>query len=478
MTGATFSLAESWYTQTFNEPPPTPRRWQIVVHDQDGSKPLYVVDKPRKIVNVYLHTGQRKAWDSDKRFVFMIAGKQSGKTIYGPIHLLRYILELGKGDYLAISATFDLFKLKMLPALKQLFVSDMGIARYWAGDQVLELCDPATGQFGAQQSNDHEKMWGRVILRTADSEKGMQSATAKAAWLDEPGLYAAEVWKDVRGRLSLNAGPALGTTTPYNLGWLKQQIYDPWVAGSKEIDVVQFSSRLSPFFSEAEYESLRASMQSYQFKMDYDAEFGRPPAAIYENFVDALREHGGHKVQRFIIPTEWARMQSVDPGIVNPGKGWFAFDPVEKVYYCYRAEKGGKRRDAKEHAADDIELEKKLGERVIWRAIGAKSEKYWREDYKKAGAKGVKEPDTTDVEEGIDRVTQLLRQYRIYFMDDLIDLIDEILSYAREIKDGEVTDKIKDKATFHLMDMLRYFAVQVVKPRENWNTTVGSGKYA
>lgn len=471
-------FAAQLYQQIYGKPPPAPKQWSIEIHEQDGTKPLYTVNRKEKTVKLHLHEGQRRAWDSVKRFIFMLAGKQSGKTIYGPTWLHRQILELGAGDYLAISATNDLFIAKMLPALKQYFVNDLGIAKYWPGDRIFELCDPDTGKFGATHSHDYEKMWGRIILRTAESEAGMQSFSAKAAWMDEPGLYDARVWKDVRGRVSLAAGPVLGTTTPYDMGWLKQQIYDPWVQGDPEIDVINFVSTVNPFFSQAEYESLQRTMQPYQFAMDYKAEFGRPPAAIYEDFIDALREDGGHKVRRFVLPSEWPRMVAVDPGVVNPGKIWVAHDTARDEYYIYRAEKGGKRRDAKQHAVDDLKIARESNERVIWWAVGAKSEKYWREDYKSAGALGIREPDTMDVEEGIDRVTQLIRQHRLFVMDDLRPLIDEVMSYSRVIKNGEVSKEIKDKATFHLMDACRYFAVQVVKPRLNWRVEDKVGRYA
>lgn len=461
-------FAEKLYTQIYGKPPPAPKRWQIVVHEQDGSQPLYRANKPEKIVDIYLHEGQRRAWESHKRFVFMLAGKQSGKTIYGPLHLHEWINQFGAGDYLAISATNDLFIAKMLPALKQYFVNDLGIAKYWPGDRIFELCDPLTGKFGAEHGYEYEKMWGRIILRTAESEAGMQSFSAKAAWMDEPGLYDARVWKDVRGRLSLAAGPALGTTTPYDMGWLKQQIYDAWIKGDDEIDVINFVSTVNPFFSQAEYDSLQRSMQPYQFAMDYKAEFGRPPASIYEDFVDALREDGGHKVKRFVIPSEWPRMVAVDPGVVNPGKVWVAHDPREDVFYLYRAAKGGKRREARQHAKDDVALAKEHGERVIWWAVGAKSEKYWRQDYEAEGAKPAREPDSMEVEERIDRFTQLIRQHRFYVFDDLRDWIDEVMSYSRVIKNGEATKEIKDKATFHLMDATGYFALQVVKKRQEF----------
>lgn len=455
--------------------------WETRVWEQDGSQPLYRADRSRRKLDIYLHEGQRRVWDSTRRFVFMIAGKQSGKTIYGPLWLFHQIMKRGAGDYLAVSATYDLFKLKMLPAIKEFFVNELGIGRWWAGDRILEIMNPYTGQFQAQRQDD--PMWARIILRSADSEEGLQSATAKAAWLDEPGLYKPTVWKDVLGRLSLHRGEVLGTTTPYDLGWLKQIIYDPWESGENtEIDVIQFSSRLSPFFSDEEYEMLRTMMQSWQFRMDYDAEFGRPPAAIYEDFIDMLRGDGGHKVQRKSVKLlpHHPRFVAIDPGVVNPAKIWVAHITEEDVYVIYRAEKGGNRLTSKEHAKKDVQDAKERDERVIWWAIGAKSEKYWREDYKNAGAKSVKEPDVSDVEEGIDRVTHLWKTFRLYVMDDLHDLIDEILRYSREVDkvSGEVLPEIKDKGKFHLLDTVRYFAMQVVSKKKRWKVETTTDKWA
>lgn len=446
-------------------------QWETRVWEQDGSHPLYRADTVRRSLDIYLHEGQRRVWDSTRRFVFMIAGKQSGKTIYGPLWLFQQIMKRGAGDYLAVSATYDLFKLKMLPAIKEFFVKTLGIGRWWAGDRILEIKNPYTGKFDAERQDD--PMWARIILRSADSEEGLQSATAKAAWLDEPGLYKPTVWKDVLGRLSLHRGEVLGTTTPYDLGWLKQIIYDPFIKGlDTDIDVIQFSSKLSPFFSDEEYEMLRTKMQTWQFRMDYDAEFGRPPAAIYEDFVDELRGDGGHKVQRKSVKLlpHHPRFVAIDPGTVNPAKIWVAHITEEDIYIIYRIEKGGKRLTSKEHAAKDVREAKERDERVIWWAIGAKSEKYWREDYKNAGANGVKEPTVSEVEEGIDRVTHLWKTFRLYVMDDLYDLIDEILKYSREVDpvNGDVLPGIKDKSTFHLLDAVRYFAVQVVSKKKKW----------
>jgi hypothetical protein len=451
--------------------------WRIEVQDQDGTKPYYDSDQAQQLLTVYLHQGQLQAWQSDKRFVFMIAGKQGGKTTFGPLWLFEQIIKYGSGDYLAISATYDLFKLKMLPAIKQLFVEELGIARYWAGDQILEFAFP-DGSFGATKSSEHEKMWARVILRSADSEKGLQSASAKAAWMDEPGLYPSTAWKDIRGRLALAQGPALGTTTPYGMNWLKTQIYDEWLKGSDELDVIQFSSAVSPFFPQEEYESLKKSMQSWEFRMDYDAQFGRPPGMIYEDFKDDYKESGGHKVKRFVVPNEWPRYVGIDPGEIHPAKLWLAHDPAEDVYYVYREQFGAKnavdgiqqndraiegRMTSKEHARADVLLAQSLNERVVKWAIGAKSEKYWRQDYTSAGARGVSEPDTADVWEGVDRVTLLLRQHRLYFFDDLTGVLSDIQTYSRKISNGVIVNEIENKSKYHYADALRYLAVMLVK---------------
>lgn len=68
-----------------------------------------------------LHPGQERAMNSEKRFVFMLSGTQGGKTSLGPWWLAREIETRGQGDYLAVTANYDLFKLKMLPEMLKVF---------------------------------------------------------------------------------------------------------------------------------------------------------------------------------------------------------------------------------------------------------------------------------------------------------------------------------------------------------------------
>jgi hypothetical protein len=405
-------------------------------------------------VRLNLHPGQTRVWDSTRRFVFMIAGTQGGKTSFGPWWLWREIEQCGSGDYIAATATYDLFKLKMLPEVLHVFEDVLNIGRYWTGDGVLEIRNPDTGEFQARKSTD--PMYARVILRSAQTKGGLESATIKAGWLDEVGLYPLMAWEAVRRRLSLSRGRVLGTTTPYNLGWLKQQIYDHWRKGDPDIDVIQFTSVTNPAFPQEEFDDMQRTMPRWKFQMYYAGQFEKPAGLIYGDFADDYREQGGHKVTPFPIPLDWPRYGGIDPGAVNTAKVWLAHDTRADVYYLYRESlDGGK--STKQHVKAIRDLATLTGERVVTWHIGQKSESQQRMDYQEAGLSGVVEPEIFDVESGIDRVIALLKDFRLFVFDDCIGVLDQLGSYARVLDAmGEPTEEIKDKQKFHYLDALRY----------------------
>lgn len=424
---------------------------------------LYQVDPKTGKVQLNLHPGQTRAWESVARFVFVVAGTQSGKTSFGPWWLWREIMTVGGGDHLAVTSTFDLFKLKMLPEMRNVFEHTLGIGRYWRGDRVMEIANPATGKFEANKSGD--AMWGRIILRSAEAGGGLESASAKSAWLDECGQdsFTLETFEAVLRRLSLSRGRVLGTTTPYNLGWLKTRIVDK-ADSDPDVDVVNFSSTLNPQFSKEEYEERRQTMPAWRFKMFYDGLMGRPAGLIYEAFMAVYRQDGGHLVQRFDVPTTWARYVGVDPGGVNTAKVWLAHDASADVYYLYRESlDGGK--SSKQHAQEAKRLADSRGERVVGWMVGNKGEVQVRMDWQAWGVSPVKAPDVTDVEAGIDRVIQLFKEHRMYVIDDCTLILDELSRYARVVDAaGNPTEKIKDKEKFHMLDALRYAVIGVTSP--------------
>ncbi len=381
-----------------------------------------------------------------------------GRRPFGPWWLWREIRARGPGDYLAVTATFDLFKLKMLPEMLRVFEGILRIGRYWAGERVIEICEGAVpgGRFLAERADD--PMWARIILRSAKAEGGLESATANAAWLDEVGqdTFRLDSWEAVLRRLSLAEGRVLGTTTVYNLGWLKTEIYDPWREGDTDIEVVQFESILNPAFPRAEFERARRRLPAWKFNMFYRGQFARPAGLIYEDFNERV-----HLVRPFDIPPEWPRYVGIDFGAVHTALIWVAEDVARRAYYIYRESLQGGLTTV-QHVQRALALAK--GERVVGWWGGARGEKQQRWDWEAAGI-AVQEPPVADVEAGIDRVIQLLREKRLFLFNTCRGLLEEFNTYSRELDErGEPTERIKDKEQYHRLDALRYVICGILQP--------------
>ncbi len=401
-----------------------------------------------------MHPGQLRTWNSLRRFVFMLAGTQGGKTSFGPWWLYREIYDKavgkGPGDYLAVTSSFDLFKLKMLPEMRTVFERLLKVGRYWAGDMVIELRDPSSGKFWAKQASD--PMWGRIVLRSAASEGGLESSTAKAAWLDEVGQegFRLEAWEAILRRLSIHQGRLLATTTLYSVGWLKQQVYDRWLSGDPNFDIIQFTSILNPLFPREEYERAEQTLPTWKFRMFYKGEFDRPPGLIYSDYDESI--HLVHKP--FIIPPQWPRYVGLDPGSVNEWGVWVAEDPSTHTYFIYRETELGYLTSS-EKAEKLLALAK--GENVVKWVGGNLSEHQYRRDLQDNGVY-VEAPPFGEVEIGIDRIISLFRQKRL-FVFDLPGLRDELGTYSRKLdQQGQITQEIRDKNAYHRLDSLRYAA--------------------
>lgn len=425
-----------------------------------SQKSLWWIDD-RGRLHIQPHPGQARAWRSERRFVFVLAGTQGGKTSFGPWWLFREIYGWdncrghGPGDYLAVTATFDLFKLKMLPALQEVFCHLMGVGRYWGGDKVIELKDPERGEFWAARSTD--PMWGRIILRSAVAPGGLEAATAKAAWLDEVGQddFTLESWEAVLRRLSLHQGRVLGTTTLYNVGWLKTEVYDAWVDGDPDFEVIQFPSVMNPAFPKREFERAARTLPDWRFSMFYLGRYARPAGLIYGAFSDEML------VDPFPIPPDWKRVVGIDFGGANTALVWLAEDPDTGIWYAYRESlSGGK--STLEHVAEA--KENASGCQDITFVGGSASETQARMDWRAAGL-AVEEPTVTDVEAGIDRVTVLIKSGRFRVFRTCRGLRDELGSYRRRLDEtGEPTDQIVDKRKYHRLDALRYAATWILPP--------------
>jgi hypothetical protein len=423
-------------------------------------------------MSVRFHPGQQRAWDETKRIVAIIAGAQSGKTSFGPAWLLREMQRKGPGDYMVVTPTSILADRKVLPSFQRLFEKKLKLGTY-VNHKKKFIFSPAGARNLFGRDPDEETV---VFFGHAGNPESLESATAKAAWLDEAGQrgFRLASWEAIQRRVAYHQGRILISTTPYDLGWLKQKVHDPWVEAGKEhpyIQVIRFDSTENPGFSAEEFERARNTLPPWKFDLFFRGQFCRPAGLIYDSF-DAVTM----KIRPCAIPDRWHRYMGLDFGGINTAAVFLAEDPDTKKLYVYREYHPRKTLTAKDHVAALLKGEPKddLGRYKIPHAVGGSgSEDQWREEFRAAGLP-VAEPQVMEtagtgqgsiVEVGINRVYAAFKNKQVYVFNTCEGLLDELESYSRELDEsGEATEKIEDKSNFHHLDALRYVLPNLRKP--------------
>lgn len=402
---------------------------------------------PARQLYEHYHYGQGLALSSDKRIVLVAAGKQSGKTSFGPLWMYHQMQLRGDGDYLAVSSSFPLMDKKLIPSYLEFFGNDaefltsLRIGHYLAAKNILKI--------------NGNGIKANIFFGSAKNAASLESSTALAAHLDEAGQneFKSQAYDAILGRLSRSGGKILISTTIYNLDWLYHRVYLPFTNGDPDYDVVQFESIMSPGFSKTQYEWLKKTLPAWQFDREYRGLFSRPAGQIYNDFSEDI-----HVIPPFHIPNHWNWLVGIDPGAVHTSLVWMTEDPNKKIYYVVRSYLDGNR-TTREHVAK-AKLFPEFGKVTKW-VGGAGSEEQFRMDWRAEGIH-VREPEIRDVESGIDRVTALLKEDRLFIFNTPGNqpLIDEFRSYSRELDDkGEPTERIQNKNEFHCLDSCRYLCV-------------------
>lgn len=402
------------------------------------------------------HPGQWQAWNSERRYVVVLAGTQGGKTSFGPPWLHREIQAAGPGDYLVVTPSFPLLDKKALPEFRKLFEGYLALGRYVASpSRRFEVSD--VGQ---------RRLWGdsgRAYKTTiwfgyATDPDSLESATVKAAWLDEAGQpsFKAESFEAIMRRLAIHRGRVLLTTTPYYWGWLKERFWD---ASDDDVALIRFESIMNPAFPREEWERARRELPPWRFDMFNRARFTRPAGLIYNAF-----DQDTMTCRPFVIPADAPRYVGLDFGGVNTAAVFLA--EHEGRLYLYREYHSGDA-TAADHVAALL-----AGEPGELEAFGgAAGEQQWRDEFRAAGLH-VRKPIVADVEVGINRVYSLFAAGRIVIFDNCGGVLDELANYSRVTDDaGNPLEAIADKSKFHRLDALRYvgaYLVDGMEPESAW----------
>jgi len=308
--------------------------------------------------------------------------------------------------------------------------------------------------------------YGVLYLGSADNPDTMQGPALKGYWLDEGGMMSLEAHQTALQRVSFYDGQEFISTTPYNRGWLKTEVYDKH--DGHYIHVERWRSIDNPRFPKHVYEEMRSgpnAMQAHRFRMMYDALFERPTGMIYSSFNSEKCV-----IEPFRIPKDWPRYVGQDYGPVHTAVLWYAKAP--KAYkgwpagtmFCYREYLEGNK-SIKQHSLDLKKLSK--GENIVRKvASGLASERQWRREFSEVGWH-LQECKVTDVEVGIDRVYgKHASNSIVYFKKSVPHTLAQKEEYHRKLDENqEPTEAIDKKASYHFMDAERYIQADLAGRR-------------
>jgi len=184
-----------------------------------------------------------------------------------------------------------------------------------------------------------------------------------------------------------------------------------------------------------------------------------PEGAIYSLF-----DEERHKVAAFEPPALWPRIVAIDPVGAFIGALWMAFDPTARVLNVYREYLEPFGPPTGDHVKAVLKLSQ--GETVFAWPGGGPSERQARADWQAHGIP-LTEPPVIGVWAQIDRVIELLRDFKIVIHDSCPQLLSDIGSYRRKMAHGQPTEMIEDKDAFHLADCLRYGVSWLAEPKEH-----------
>lgn len=476
----------------------------VPVADQESAyakaiRPVLREYTPDGGLKLNLHEGQQRAWNSNARFVGIIAGSQSGKTSFAPHWLMREIHRRGNGDYLYVSSTFTLLQKKAIPELREVFEYRGKLGKYKKADQTFVFNEAGMRWIHSECNIDncrcHESgshgydpdKPTTIFFGHANNAESLESATARGAVLDEAGQedFKLESWEAIQRRLALHEGRALIPTTPYNFGWLKTEIYDRWMEGDPDYEVINFSSAMNPAFPPAEIARMKRTMPKWKFEMFILGLFSKPAGLIY----DCFDSDENVQAKSIVIPNTWKRIIGIDFGGINTAAIKIAIHPMLPLFYMYEEYYPRIHRSSAEHACHIMEHEPSVS--IDWRVsklkpvptltynksmytivAGSLSERQWRTEISSSGIE-VHPTLLKDVELGIDRVYNTVQQRWFKLFKSCRHALSEFGSYSREIdpEGNPVPGTIVNKAKYHILDSIRYAvsAIADPNPSEDWD---------
>lgn len=396
------------------------------------------------------HKYQKQFHNSKARFRTLIAGRRGGKTLSGTIEALRFAdlraQELDRPTKgMIIAPTYPMLK-------------DVNIPMF------LDWCPSHTIKAWNKQDHKMQLVNGsEITFRSGDNPDRLRGVGLDWVWMDEASFMDREVWEVVYPALTDKGGYAWITTTPQGYDWVYEGFYKPAVDKQDDYEAWRYTTEDNPYIDKLLIEKAKQDLSEVMFRQEYLASFEKFEGLIYPDFeeeVHVKEPPPKHPTDIFFV--------SLDVGWNHPTAMILAKEDVNHNLYLID--------EAREQYLDTKGISKQLSALLMRNGLERHEISAFIID---PASKGTQQtsgmsmfdqlleegwgfiPGNNDVMAGINRVTRLLRERKVFISKRCEKIREEIRSYHwRKWKENSDVDRAKPfKLGEDLMDAFRYLVM-------------------
>jgi len=395
------------------------------------------------------HKYQYEFHNSKSRFRSLIAGRRGGKTLSGTIEALwqadMVAEKMGRPTHgWIISPTYQMLKDINIPML-------------------LEWCPPESIKDFNKSDNKLELINGSTItLRSGENPDRLRGVGLDWLWLDEACFMSKQVWEVLYPTLTDKNGIAWVTTTPQGYDWVYDTFYKPAIDKEQGFEAWKFTTLDNPYIDQALVEQAKKDLSDMMFKQEYLASFEKFEGLIYPDFSEARHCKESEKALTDIY------FVGLDVGWNHPTAGLLVKEDINGNLFVID--------EFREQFLTAKEISNQLNGMLVRNGLKEQDIEMFVID---PASKGTQQtsgqsmlyqlqeegwgfvPANNDVMAGINRVTRLFRENKLYISKRCRGLIDELNNYHwrkwNEEKDSKRSEPFKlgeDEC-----DVLRYISM-------------------
>lgn len=395
------------------------------------------------------HIYQKEFHANKDRFRTFIAGRRGGKSIAGTIEALWQAdqgpKEKGRPTHgWIISPTYQMLKDVNIPLL-------------------MEWCPPDAIKDFNKSDNKIEFVNGSTItLRSGENPDRLRGVGLDWVWLDEACFMSKAVWEVLYPTLTDKNGIAWITTTPQGYDWVYDTFYKPAINKEKGFSAWKFTTLDNPYIDKSLIEQARKDLSDMMFKQEYLASFEKFEGLIYPDFneIRHVKETDNAITDTYFV--------SLDVGWNHPTAGILAKEDIEGNLFVVD--------EFREQYLDSKQISDQLNGLLARNGLREDNIQMFIID---PASKGTQQtsgqsmmfqlqelgwgfmPGNNDRLAGINRVTRLLRENKLFIAKRCTKLIQEMDNYHwRKWNEDKDTNRVEPfKLDDDLVDALRYLAL-------------------